>query len=303
MNAPIPSQQASSIGGTSRPGQAAPQLNERLDRAMRVKLTTAVVMQLARWTPYLEKEMLGLSRLVGPGSVCIDIGAAAGLYTLALSRLAGPSGRVYSVEPLSFARPVWTRVLRVGDGQNVSRHNVALGADPGSGVMSVPVGRYGLVTGRSFLTGKSSGLGSNAEFAGQITTDVQVDTLDGLCERAGLTRLDFIKIDVEGAELHVLEGGQRTIEAFMPTMLIEIEARHMERYGYSPDDIVGWLTRRGYSMHTWQQGWRETEGVCMHTRNYLFRAQAAPDQAAPDGETAPDGEKGPGAGPAGSDSG
>lgn len=38
---------------------------------------------------------------------------------------------------------------------------------------------------------------------------------------AGLTRLDFVKIDVEGAELQVLEGGQQAIGSFRPTLLIE----------------------------------------------------------------------------------
>jgi FkbM family methyltransferase len=235
-------------------------------------MTAAAVMLLARRTRYLEAEMLGLRRLVGPGSVCIDVGSAAGLYTLALSRLAGPSGRVHSVEPLSFAHPVWTRVLRARQARNVRHHAVALAAERGSGVMSVPVGRYGPVTGRSFLAGSCRGLGSNAEFADQIEVGVQVDTLDGLCARESLNRLDFIKVDVEGAELAVLEGGQRAIETFRPTMLIEIEARHTARYQYRPDDLAGWLAERGYTMHTWRHRWQETDRVRPHIRNYLFRA-------------------------------
>jgi FkbM family methyltransferase len=254
-------------------------------------MTNAAVMLMAR-TPYLEAEMLGLSSLVGPGSVCIDVGSAAGLYTLALSRLAGPSGRVHSVEPLSIAHPMWTRVLRARDGRNVHHHTLALGTEPGSGVMSVPVGRYGPVTGRSFLAARTSGLGSNAEFAGQITVDVQVDTLDGLCASAGLTRLDFIKVDVEGAELRILEGGRRTIEAFKPAMLIEIEARHTSRYQYTPGDIVGWLTQRGYTMHAWQHGWHETDTVCAHTRNYLFRVPEPQPPHRPDDAAGPPGRAG-----------
>lgn len=249
---------------------------ERRDHAIRSRMTTAAVMLLARRTPYLEQEMLGLRLVVGPGSVCVDVGAAAGLYTLALSQLAGPSGQVHSVEPLTFARPVWTRVLGARDGANVLYHPLALGSGPGSGTMSVPLGRFGPVTGRSFLKAGSHGLGSNAEFSGQMTVSVEVDTLDALCARAGITRLDFMKVDVEGAELHVLEGGKRAIETLKPTILIEIEARHTERYDYSPEDIVRWLTERGYTMHIWQNGWQRADTVCLHTRNYLFR---------PDGET------------------
>jgi FkbM family methyltransferase len=237
-------------------------------------MTASAVGLIARRTRLLEPELVGLPGLVGPGSVCVDVGAAAGLYTVTLSRLAGPSGRVHSVEPLSIAHPMWTRVLRARDAPNVLHHPVALGVEPGTGVMSVPVSRFGPVTGRSFLAWKSSGLGSNAEFPQHLTVPVEVTTLDGLCASAGLTRLDFIKVDVEGAELHVLEGGQHTIDAFRPMMLIEIEARHTARYQYSPDTIVDWLTGRGYTMHTWQRGWREASGICEHTRNYLFRPPA-----------------------------
>jgi FkbM family methyltransferase len=245
-------------------------------RTDRLTLTAGAIRVLARRTPYLEAEMLGLSSLVGPGDVCIDVGSAAGLYTVVLAQLVGPAGQVHSIEPLSFAHPVWTRVLRARASGNVRHHTEALGAEPGQGMMSVPTGRFGFVTGRSFLDWKTQGLGSNSEFSGQIEVAVEVETLDDLCERVGITRLDFIKVDVEGGEFRVLEGGQRTIEAFKPAMLIEIEARHTARYDYSPADIVDWLGKRGYAMYAWQRGWQPAETVCVHARNYLFRAADRP---------------------------
>lgn len=242
----------------------------------RPTLTTAAVRLVARRTPYLEPEVLGLDSLVGPGGVGIDIGSASGVYTLALSRLVGATGQVHSVEalPLAFVHPFLTRLLRARSAPNVRHHTLALGAEPGSGVMSVPIGRYGPVTGRSFLARKTTGLGSNAEFAEHVDVMVKVDTLDSLCTRAGLTRLDFVKIDVEGAELQVLEGGTRTIEKFRPALLVEIEARHTDRYQYSPDAIVGWFAARDYTMHVWRDGWQETGAVRPETRNYLFRPAA-----------------------------
>jgi FkbM family methyltransferase len=237
----------------------------------RAKLTAAMITSIARWTPYLEGEMCGLQHLIRPGSVCIDVGSAAGLYTMALSRLAGPAGQVYSVEPLAFAHLFWARILNARQTHNVRHHAVALGAEPGIETMSVPVGRYGLVTGRSFLARQAGGPDSNAEFAGQIVVTVDVDTLDGLCAREAISHVDFIKIDVEGAELQVLEGGRKVIETHRPVMLIEIEARHAARYRCSPDDITGWLFQRGYTMHTWRHGWRQVSCVYPGTRNYLFR--------------------------------
>jgi FkbM family methyltransferase len=232
---------------------------------------TALVTLLARRRLWLEPELAGLSELVRPGDVCVDVGAAAGLYTVLLADLVGPGGQVHSVEPLSSPHPVWARLLGARARPNVLRHPLALSAQPGQTALSVPLGRLGPVTGRSFLTWQTDGLGSNAEFRGHTEVVVPVDTLDRLCLRAGLARLDFVKIDVEGAELHVLRGGAHAVEEFKPTVLLEIEARHLTRYGFAVQDVTEWLTGRGYTMHVWQRGWQAVTVVCPHARNYLFR--------------------------------
>ena len=242
---------------------------------VRSRLTHTAIMTLARWTPYLEEELLGLASVVKPGSVCVDAGAAAGLYTAALAQLTGPTGEVHSIEPLSIAHPTWRRVLRIAGRDNVRVHPVALGMAPGEGVMSVPKGRWIPVTGRSFLTTGSTGLGSNSEFSSSQEVTVTVDTIDALLERAGVTHVDFIKIDVEGGEWQVLRGAERTINEFKPAILAEIEARHTSRYDYAPADLVSWLRDRGYAMYTWQNGWEEAHDVCAHRRNYLFRPVTA----------------------------
>jgi FkbM family methyltransferase len=244
----------------------------------RSRATAAAVRLLARSTPYLETEMLGLPELVAPGSVCLDVGAAAGVYTQALSHLAGPTGQVHSVEPLVFAHPMWSRVLHAYAAANVQRHHLALGSRTGVEHMSVPIGRLGPVTGRSFLDAQASGRGSNAEFRDEMAVAVPVETLDRFSARVGLPRLDFVKIDVEGAELHVLRGGEQVIEAWRPTLLVEIEARHAARYQHTPADVVDWLVQRGYAMHVWKRGWRAADGVCPHTRNYLFRPTGPRDE-------------------------
>jgi FkbM family methyltransferase len=238
--------------------------------ATRAWATAAAVRLLARCTPYLESEMLGLAELVAPGDVCVDVGAAAGLYTQALARLAGPTGQVHSIEPLAFAHLGWSRLLDAHPAANVRHHRIALGAGSGTEQMSVPIGRYGPVTGRSFLDTQAGGLGANEQFAEQVAVVVPVESLDGFAERVQLPRVDFVKIDVEGAELHVLRGGEQVIEAFRPALLVEIEARHTARYGHRPGDVQDWLARRGYTMHVWRRGWHPADGVCPHTRNYLF---------------------------------
>lgn len=238
---------------------------------LRPTLTYRLANLVSRHTRYLDDELFTLRTLVGPGDVCVDVGSAAGVYTQALSHLVGPTGLVHSVEPLPFGHPLWTGVLGTHRRANVVHHTLALGAEAGRLAMRVPWTGNGPATSRSFLDWKSHGVGSNDEFRYHLDVLADVRTLDDLCTAAGLSRLDLVKIDVEGGELHVLHGGEQTIERFRPTLYLELEARHTARYGYDPDEIVSWLARRGYRMHLWRDGWQPTGHVCPHANNYLFR--------------------------------
>lgn len=260
----------STAASTSVRPQAVPRLLPQLTQ----RAVTAGIRLAARGTPWLERELLGLRYVVGPGAVCLDVGAAAGLYTAELARLVGPSGTVHSIEPLPFAHPTISRVLGLRVAGNVRRHQVALGRSSGHATMSVPLRRGRLVTGRSFLTAGATGLGSNDEFGGQAEFRVETDRLDHFCARAGIARADFLKIDVEGAELDVLAGGTELVERWRPALLLEIEARHLTRFGRTPQSVVDWLTSRGYRMSVWHGGaWQPTDRVTDGFRNYLFRAR------------------------------
>jgi len=238
---------------------------------LRPTLTYRLANLVSRHTRYLDDELSTMRTLVKPGDVCVDVGSAAGVYTQALSHLVGPAGQVHSVEPLPFGHPLWTGVLAAKTRPNVVHHTVALGAEPGRLVMRVPCDWRGPATSRSFLDWKSRGLGSNEHFQYHVDVLAEVQTLDGLSAAAELARLDFLKIDVDGGELHVLHGGEQTIGRFRPTLYIEIEARHTARYEYEPADIVEWLATRGYAMYAWRGGWRVTDHVCPHANNYVFR--------------------------------
>lgn len=238
---------------------------------LRTRLTAGCVRLVAHLTPYVEPEMLGLAEIIKEGDTCIDVGAAAGLYTVELSKLVGPRGRVISIEPLIFAHPALSRLLGTKNHLNVTSFSFALGSQSGTSSISVPLGKFGPITGRSFLAGEANGLGSNSEFKNHREVEVHVDTLDEFCERENIKQLNFIKIDVEGAEKQVFQGGAKTIAKFKPAILVEIEARHLTRFDNKPDDVVDWLKKRGYQMYTWNQEWQVTSQITPKIRNYLFR--------------------------------
>lgn len=226
---------------------------------------------LSQYTPLVEGEMLGLSRVVRPGDVCVDVGANYGLYTHELSRLAGDTGRVHSIEPLPEAYRVLSALVALRALRNVDTHQVALGEHAESSVLSVP-SRHGLpVHGRAYLTSGARGLGANAEFRSSRDVRVEVVNLDGLVARGALRRVDFLKADVEGAELAILRGGAALLAQWHPTLLLEIEDRHTIRYGHRAADVLSWLAARGYRAYRWLNGrWQPCTRWTAEARNYLL---------------------------------
>ena len=228
---------------------------------------------LAPRASFIEDEIAGLRGVVRPGAICFDIGAEYGLYTFPLSRLAGPTGLVHSFEPL----PGAARVLAAGIGafgcRNVRRFAGAVSDRPGVGELSMPRRRGLPVHGRTFLTTGANGLGPNVEFASADVVRTRVTTVDAVYAHFHLPRVDFMKVDVEGAEPKVIEGARRVIDRHRPALLLEIEDRHLAKYGTTADDLAAHLTSLGYRMHTWderERAWEPAPKVTEARRNYLF---------------------------------
>ncbi|WP_406492186.1 FkbM family methyltransferase [Streptomyces sp. NBC_00846] len=229
-----------------------------------------------RWD-FVEAEVAGLRPLLGPGAVCLGIGAEYGLCTWNLSAQAGPSGKVRSVEPLR-GPAQWLRTVAATLGcDNVTVHHMALCERAHEGTMSLPRRRLLPVHGRAYLTVGASGPGPIVEFATSRPVTTPARTVDGLCHHMGLDRVDFIKADVEGAEAAVLSGARRTLLRHRPALLLEIEDRHLEKYDMKAAHLVGRLAALDYVMYRWQKrSWVRVADVTDDCRNYLFRARSTP---------------------------
>lgn len=238
----------------------------------RLRAVTRVLRALARRRSPVEAEVAALDGVLPAGGVGLDVGAAYGLYTLTFAARVGPAGRVLSFEPLPGPGRWLAWVLRMLGVDNVLLVRRALGDRPGRGRMSLPRRRGLPVHGRAFLSDDAHHLGSNTEFPADVPVPVSVATLDGAVVAAGLERVDLLKIDVEGAELSVLQGAERTIERHRPAVLVEIERRHLTRFALEPADLVAWFDARDYRMSTLEQGsWQPVAEVTTRRRNYLFR--------------------------------
>lgn len=149
-----------------------------------------------------------------------------------------PNGRVHAFEPGSYARSILTRVLGKGH-PNVTINPFGLGEHDEQLVLSMPIkkgGSYGF--GLSHLGGASGG--------NQRSEAVEIRTLDGFAAEAGVSRLDFVKADIEGWELRMLHGAGASIDRFRPVFLLEVDPRSLARAGDTVDDLRSFMTDRAY---------------------------------------------------------
>ena len=197
-----------------------------------------------------------LPQLVRAGDTCIDIGANLGYYARTISRLAGPAGRVYAVEPVAPIRKVLSRNLRRCG--NTEILPFALGAAVGPVRMGNDSARENgyFGTGRNFVN--EGGGRSDVEFTAEMRRGSELF--------ARLPRLDFIKCDIEGYEAVVMEEMRPLLERFRPTVLIETGGENRPR-------IVRLFTRLGYAGYTLDRG-REIPLSPGSTKDIIFRPGA-----------------------------
>ena len=209
---------------------------------------------IGRYAPATEY-VYHLPRLVRAGDTAVDIGANLGYYARTLSRLAGPAGRVYAVEPVPPILAVLRRNLRRC--RNVEILPYALGTENKPITMANDsareTGYFG--TGQNFVN--DSGAAAAAEFSARMRRGSELF--------AGLERLDFVKCDIEGYEVVVLTELRPLLERFRPTVLVETGGGNRPR-------IVELFTALGYKAFTLEHG-REIPLTVASVKDIIFRPQ------------------------------
>ncbi len=165
--------------------------------------------------------------------VCLDIGAHVGLWAMWLVR---EFERIHAFEPVPPFAEIFPHNLGMA---NVSLHKVALGERQDTVAITVPDGQTGGA--HVSIEGRHPG-NKYARDSESVYRDISMRTLDSFA----LDKVDFIKIDVEGYELQVIRGGERTIKAWRPNIVIEQkgnEAAYGQRRDAAADLLRAWGMR------------------------------------------------------------
>jgi FkbM family methyltransferase len=192
-----------------------------------------------------------LSKTLKPGHTFLDIGASFGQFTLMGAGIVGGGGRVVAFEPDPLNRDWLARNIALNGLRNVQVEPIALGAE--SSTLDLYVGTPGNFGATSMRKQYN---------ASGRTVEVAVHTLDAYCAGNEVGAVDVIKLDVEGAELLVLQGA-RDVLAARPTLVVEFEESNQRRFGHSCAELAAFLRERGYALHTIRPG-GDTEPFADH---------------------------------------
>jgi len=152
-----------------------------------------------------------LIRHLGPGDVVYDIGANLGFFSLVAARLIGPEGRVYAFEPAPENAAAIRRNAELNLIENVVVIPRAVSSRPG-------ISRLQIVDDQSWSRLEEFGAHPDTE----RVLEVETVTIDELVAAGELPPPALVKVDVEGAELAVLEGMRETIDRHRPAIVCEL---------------------------------------------------------------------------------
>jgi FkbM family methyltransferase len=174
-----------------------------------------------------EEEIIGLFR-PKEGDTVVDIGAHMGRYTITSSKSVGESGKVIAVEAHPYNFRILQHNLRLNKLTNVSPLNWAVYSKKAKLKLYLPDEDLGYTMHHSLMTNYLA-----TKYSKEIERrylEVEADTLDNLLKIRGIDRVDWIKVDVEGAEYEVLKGAKEILSANNHISIL-VEVHGKETYG------------------------------------------------------------------------
>jgi FkbM family methyltransferase len=160
-------------------------------------------------------------KMIKPGDVVFDLGAHNGVYSVCFSKLAGPQGRVYAFEPFP-TNALLARFNSLLNDANVQVFEVGISNKRGELVMSAASER-------------------RVQKESEPTVAVSLDTLD----RYAHLKPDFLKIDIEGAEIDALAGAKKVL-ARRPNICLEVHTHFFSEYNHRVEDLFDVLPMDDY---------------------------------------------------------
>jgi FkbM family methyltransferase len=214
----------------------------------------------ALWSNDFEaRERDFVANYVLPGMTVLNIGANTGLYCILMSALVGAAGQVHAFEPSSENCRRLKHNLGLNSCQNVTVVQAALSDFCGTGLLRDDPSDGGLDAHRFLDRNKST-----ADGDGELVLCMTCDRYWHEVTNGNLAPVDFMLLDVEGAELDVLRGARKTIEA---SPALRVHAECTQRL----DELATFMKDLRFTCHIWDDADHRLVPASIHPGNLIFR--------------------------------
>ncbi len=217
------------------------------DGAYRMRLRLSEHMQRRIfWMGFYSADIVALLKnVLTPGMVVVDVGANIGEVTLVSAQCVGNAGSVIAFEPVNVIANRLAEHVRINDLKQVVIIRDALGA---AVEKRVPI----YASCGQDVSDEHQGLASlYGEGEGQEPIEfVNITTLDETVNSLCLSRVDLIKIDIEGGELACLQGADNVLRRFRPMLVVEVQAFSARQAGWDVSELFQYLRGLGYEFFT-----------------------------------------------------
>ena len=172
------------------------------------------------------------------GNIALDIGANIGLQSIRMSQCCGEKGEVYAFEPLSYICKKFNKNITLNKCSNITLLQLAI-SDKDE-ISTITIDEHAWNQGAFSLQNTNNG---------GALEQITIKIADQIPEIINLSRLELIKIDVEGFEYHVLRGLELTLKKFKPRLIFEYDVNYWIATGQSITDCYKYLSAMDYTLY------------------------------------------------------
>lgn len=215
------------------------QVGMRLGHMMQLRPTQRYLENVIYSGQYHDENVFFIRPLISKGAVILDIGANIGLYTCAYAQYFGAQDiKIYGIEAVETNYNILLENIRLNGFNNIQADHLALGKEEGELTFDLPS--------KDFVGNAVGGNVHKDDSSETYRTKVKMITLDSYAESNGIERCDFMKIDVEGAELFIFEGGKKFLSQCRPVIEAEYNAYWLEQVNISFKDFAQFFIELDY---------------------------------------------------------
>lgn len=229
------------------------------------KSCRSALFELLNFGSYENDELEMFNKIINNNYVLLDIGSHLGWYSIHLAKQF-KRAKIYAFEPVLSTYSLLEKNISMNQLENIYPFNFGFSDNQ-------------RLT-RFFYSEIGSAVASERDiFQMQTleTVECNLKKLDDFVVEKELIAIDFIKLDVEGAEFLVIQGGQIAIKKFLPILFLEIVENWCNNFNYSSSELIDFLVCLGYKMFEIKSGFiQSADTICsdkIDNFNYLFLHQ------------------------------